>query len=65
MAAVISFDYPQEKIDKLDELSANEGRTRSAYIQKVLADWIESQNPKIVISTDNIKKKLKLKRKGA
>jgi metal-responsive CopG/Arc/MetJ family transcriptional regulator len=54
--ATISFDYPKEKIDKLDEFAQKEGRNRSAYIQKVLLEWLSS-------SVNEPKKKIKLKRK--
>lgn len=59
--ATLSFDYHQEKIEKLDELAKSEGRNRSAYIQKVLLEYLQKHYDKNIHSAK--KKKIIIKKK--
>lgn len=44
MASVnIVFNYPEEKIKKIDELAQKEDRTRSGFIQLILLKFLKSK----------------------
>jgi hypothetical protein len=49
------FNYPEKKIEKLDQYAAEETRTRSSYIQKVLLDYINKKT--IIVPKKKIRKK--------
>lgn len=53
----IVFNYPSKKIEKLDQYAAEETRTRSSYIQKILMDYINKKN--IIIPKEKVRKKKK------
>jgi len=69
MAATrLSFSYPIELKEQLLELAANDSRTLSSYVQKLITDHIEENESKITFKKVTVKDipkpvKKKVKRK--
>lgn len=47
------FNYPKEKIDKLDELAQKDDRTRSGYIQLILLKFLEKKGIEVDLTEEN------------
>jgi predicted amino acid racemase len=63
MASVnIVFNYPEEKIKKLDELAKKEGRSRSGLIQIILLKFLKSKG--IEFSYEDLYESVENQRKG-